>query len=417
MKLPKIVKDGATLISGNMWAQIIAFVAYLVLTRLYTPEDFAIFNIFYSYIEVLIILSTCKYEMSIVVSDTDREATAAARLALRMNTLFSLALLTLLLVLYLLPIHMNMPAQVALLIPFMVFFCGTTRVYTGLFNRFKGFGQIALSEVITSTSGVILKILMAFPALLHQLGLPLGTVLGKAAGNLNYLFRLKKLNLPKDISRKERREAAKKHRNFPLYNMPKELLSSFSFNLPFLWLAHYFDNDPAIGLFGLAVTFTFRPVNILNVAFEKLLYIRTAEKVRANQKVFGDISKFMLYLNLASLPLFAIAFLFAEPLFGLFFGGKWVGTGYYVRCLIPWLFIALSSTSLSFLANVFSKQKIELYFHIVLLLLRASTMIYGIMAHSFASAILWFSMVSAAVCMAVLIWYLSLAYRHDRQVG
>lgn len=413
--MPRIIQDGLKLISGNVWGQIIAFVAYLVLTRIYTPDDFSVFNIFYSYIEVLIILSTCKYELSIVIAENDREATASARLALRMNTIFSLLILTALLAAYyLLPISFSLPAGVALMIPFMVFFCGTTRVYTFLFNRFKEFGQIAVSEVVTSTSGVLARIGLAFSSLLHFVGLPLGTVVGKMMGNLNYLLRLKKLSLPKDISREERKEAARKHKNFPLYTMPKELLNSFSYNLPFLWLALYFTEDPAVGLFGLALTFTFRPINIFNSAFEKLLYVRTTEKVQARESIRGDIRKFALWLNLVALPLFLVAFLWAEEIFTFLFGGRWEGIGFYVKCLLPWVYVMLTSTSLSFLSNVFSRQRTEFFFYIALLLLRISSVVYGIVAHDFPGAIMYFALSGALISLLLLLWYADLVRNYEK---
>ncbi len=58
MRESKLVREAATLASGNVSAQAIALAAYFVLTRIYTPDDYGLFNIFYSYIEVLIILST-----------------------------------------------------------------------------------------------------------------------------------------------------------------------------------------------------------------------------------------------------------------------------------------------------------------------------------------------------------------------
>ena len=417
MKLPKIVKDGATLISGNVWGQAMAFVAYLVLARIYTPSDFAVYNIFYSYIEVLIIVSTCKYELSVVVADSDREAAATARLALRLNAVISLVLLTAIAAVCLLtPAQSHaLPSSIVLLIPFMVFFCGTTRVYTALFNRFRKFGQIALSEIVTSTTGIVAKIAAAFPSLLHAVGLPLGTVIGKMAGNINYLLRLRQLQLPKDVTRDELRTAARKHRNFPLFTMPKELLNSFSYNLPFLWMALYFDK-PEVGLFGLALTFTFRPVNIFNTAFEKLLYVRTAEKVRSRQSIRSDIGRFVLYVNAIALPLFALAFCFAEPIFTFLFSGRWEGIGFYVRCLLPWVYVMLTSTSISFLANVFGTQRTEFLFYVVLLLLRVASVVYGVVAHDFRGAVLLFALSGAAVSIALLSWYLLQVRRYETRL-
>ena len=45
----QFLKDGVALVSGNAWAQLIAFAAYLLLTRLFTPEDIGLYNIFYSF--------------------------------------------------------------------------------------------------------------------------------------------------------------------------------------------------------------------------------------------------------------------------------------------------------------------------------------------------------------------------------
>ena len=80
-KIPRggLIREAATLVSGNVLAQAITLVAYFVLTRIYPPEDYGLFNIVYSYIEVFIIFSTCKYELAIVVADDEREAAAVTR--------------------------------------------------------------------------------------------------------------------------------------------------------------------------------------------------------------------------------------------------------------------------------------------------------------------------------------------------
>ena len=89
---------------------------------------------------------------------------------------------------------------------------------------------------------------------------------------------------------------ARKNINFALFTAPKDFLNSFSSNLPFIWLALYFD-DARVGLFSLALTFTFRPANILAGALENVLYVRTAEKVHQRQLVMPDIRRVILSLN------------------------------------------------------------------------------------------------------------------------
>ncbi len=418
----KIIKDSATLIGGNVWAQAIGLLGYLLLTRLYTPEQFGLFTIFYSYIEVFIILSTGKYEMAVVRADDDREAAATAQFALRLNTWVSVVLVTavgLLMFLDVMPDKLRTLGWVSLLIPLMVFCCGTSRVYAALFNRFNRFGTIAASEMVTATSGLLFKALfgllqkgtMALAKVCGVVGLPLGTVLGQMAGNLNYRLRLRKLPLPHGIARSERRTAAGKHRRFPLYTMPKDWVNSFSFNLPTLWVALYFD-DAVVGFFALALTFCIRPVNVLNSAFERIFYIRTLEKVRHRQPVWPMLIRFVMGISAVALPVLLVVFLFAEPLFGFCFGDRWAGCGYYVRCLLPWVFVSLSSTSLSFVASVFDKQRTEFLFFIVLLLLRVAAMVIGIYCHNFPLAILLFALAGTVISLFLLIWYLTLVHRY-----
>ena len=225
--------------------------------------------------------------------------------------------------------------------------------------------------------------------------------------NINLLVRVRRQNLPKDITKEERRGAAAKFKNFPIYTMPKEWLNSFSHNLPFLWLALYVDKAE-VGLFALALTFTFRPVNILYTAFEKLLYVDIAEKVRTRQSIKDDILKFIKYLNIVALPVCIVAFIFADTIFGFLFGGRWTGCGYYIRCLLPWVYITLTSTSLVFLSNVFSKQRTEFLFYLLLCLLRIVAVVVGVVTGDFRLAVLLFSIAGAAISLAVLIWCLRL---------
>lgn len=417
-----LVREGATLISGNIWAQLIALLGYLLLARLYTPDDFGLFNMFFSYIEVLIILSTCKYELGVVLADNEREATALSRLAMRLNLLVA----TLLLV-GLVGVRAAVPQgvlgrsnatfAVALMVPLMVYFNGTSRVYAALCNRVRNFRQIALSEVVGSTTGLVSKLLLGLPRLAatvwHTLGLPIGAVLGKVAANINYWFTVRRLHLPRDISRDERLAAGRKFRNFPLYTMPKDLINSFSYNLPFIWLALYFDRAE-VGLLGMALTCTFRPVNILNTAFEKLFYVRVAEKVRSRERVLPDLLSFVKWLNICTLPFFVLLFLFAGPLLGFLLGDKWAACEYYVRVLLPWVYVMLTSTSLMFIANVFGRQRTEFRFYVVLLVLRVGAVVAGIVLHDFRLAIALFGAAGLVVSSALLVWYFRLVRGYER---
>ena len=418
----RFIKNSGTLLTGNVIAQGIAFLAYVVLLRLFTPEDFGLCNVFFSYTEVLIILSTCKYEMAEVIAESDSEARALSRLALRLNAAVSLLLLIIAGVLVLAHARPSgLPSSLLLLIPVLVFFTGTNRVYIFLCNRHRQYKQLAMGEVVSVVGGTVTRILFGLTAplwqLLHTIGLPLGSVLGKVAGHF-YLRHaaLKTMNAQPSTSEPSIRSLTAKYKNFPLYVMPKELVSSFSANLPLMWLSVYFDK-PLLGLFSLALTFTQRPVGVLANTFEKVFYENSASKVAQRQPLWHDVRRFTLLLGGAALIVGTLAFLFAEPIFVFLFGNQWVGTGYYVRCLLPWMGVLVVTNSLAFVSNIFGTQRVDFGMQVAQLLLRIAALYIGIHQGSFQLAVLLFAAVSAVVQAAQLGWYLYQVHRYDNRLS
>ena len=414
MKIKGIVGEAATLVSGNVLAQVITLLAYFVLTRIYTPDDYGLFNIFYSYIEVLIIFSTCKYELAIVVADDKREASAVARFALRLNAFVSVGLLTVAVLLWLtgaLPGNFALLGWMVLLIPPMVFFCGTSRIYSFLYNRFHRYAMIAVSDNVNAGTGAVMKVVLGLLGFSHS-GLPVGTVIGQAASNINYRLRLRSLALPKATAA-EGKAAARKHRNFPFYVATKDLVNTFSSNLPFLWAALYFDRAE-IGLYGLALTFTLQPVNILSAAFERVLYARTAEAVRDHLPTMRMLRRFLVMLLAVAVPVCVLAWFLAEPLFVFCFGDRWQGCGIYVQALLPLALLGLCSTSLMFIPNVFSTQRTEFGFFLVLVVLRVTAIAVGIGAGNFLLAIVLYATAGTLIHASLLLWYLWQVRRYER---
>lgn len=422
MKFKGAIREATTLLSGSVVAQAITLVAYFVLLRIYSAADYGLFSIFYSYIEVIVIASTCKYELAIVPAANDREASAVARLALRLNTIVSVLLLTLLTVLSLtgtLPGKFARLGHLALLIAPMVYFCGTTRVYGELYNRYHRYRTIAASDVTGSATGATLKTLFGLLGM-HTAGMPLGTVLGQAAANLVYRLRLKKVNaeclnttqdcvshLPSNKS------TLTTYKNFPLYVAPKDLLNSLSANLPFIWLALYFDNAD-VGLFGLAMTFIIKPTQMFCASFERVLNARSAEAVRDGSALMPMLRRFLLPTTIVAIT-GAVCLWFVSPaLFGFLFGGRWTGCADYARLLLPWAVANIASLPLMYIPNIFGTQRTELIINIVRLLLRVAAIAVGIATANFMLAVGLFSAASTLTALTLLFWYLHQASHHDR---
>ena len=80
-KISAIVSSSSTrnvgkLLSANILAQVIGFIIYPILTRMYAPEDFGLFNLFTSIAGVLTIITTAEFQYAIVLPKEEEKARA-----------------------------------------------------------------------------------------------------------------------------------------------------------------------------------------------------------------------------------------------------------------------------------------------------------------------------------------------------
>ncbi len=402
-------KNALTLVSGSVVGQAIALLIYPLLTRLFSTEDLGVYATWLSVVDVLVLLSTGRYESGIMLSRDKSEASATASLAKRINFVFFAASAVVVTVIFLL----GATSGIVFLIPPMVYLCGTSKVYSSLLNYLNKYKPIALSEIINSVTASVTKLVCGF--LRFTTGtLPASNLLGQAFANLNYRLQLHKQPFPK-AERSQVRQMAKKHRNFPLYTLPKDFINSFSHNLPFMLLAIYF-NQAYIGLFSLAITSAFRPINIISSAFDRVLYKRLADKHNSNQSFVKDLKKFVGGNVLLFLPLFALIFIFADNIIEILFGSTWISSAVYLRYIMPWIFLNLFGSSLSFMPYIFSAQRTEMIIMIVQLVLRLIALGIGIVLNNFDLAILLFAIVSAVVIIIRLCWYASMVRIYEKKL-
>ncbi|MBR1798762.1 MAG: oligosaccharide flippase family protein [Bacteroidales bacterium] len=421
-----LLNEIATLLSGKAVAQIVALLAYLALTRLYSPDDFGLFNLFYSPIELLIIISTCKLELSIIAAHTDPQAHDLARLALRINTAVSLVLLAAvggMVVCNALPGQFSALGLVALIIPPFVFFCGTSRVYAALFNRQRQYRPMAWSETINSVTAAVAKIGLALVPLSRS-GMPLGALAGQMASNLNLIHRLRRTTnfFGTRSSRAQLKAAARSARNYPLFVATKDIVSTLSANLPFLAAALPLATTATtltttqLGLLGLALTLTARPLNLFAGACERVLFARTAQLQRSGQPIGKLVWRYLTVSYAIASVLCIVAYFVAEPACVLCFGDRWSGSGAYIRILLPWVVLRVGSLPLTFVANLFSTQRTELLFYIAQLALSTAAIAIGLWQGSLLLGMRLFAMCGCIIAVAITLWYMMQVHRYDHQI-
>ena len=283
-----------------------------------------------------------------------------------------------------------------------------------MFNYVKSFGQIAFSNISNSVAAAVAKLAAGFAHLTNGT-LPAGSLVGQMVGNINYRIMLRKQGFPK-TSWQQAKAMAARHRNFPLYSMPKNFIDSFSFNLPFLLLTGYFDKA-YLGLFSLALTCTYRPIGFFANAYHNVLYKNISEKLLNKQSFRHQINRFVAGNAVVFVPVFVLGAIFAEPLIKLIFGNEWGECAPYLQILLPWIFVTLFVASLSFIPNLFSKQRTEMILNAILFAMRLVVLGVCIALHDFMLGIVLFAAVSLVMTIVMIAWYYSLVRRYEKTLN
>lgn len=409
-----VVRNTTKLLSANVLAQVVGLLIYPVLTRLYSQDDFGLLTLFVSMGGVLALVGTAEYQYSIVLPQDEKTAVGAWHMGGIILCCVSL----------LVTLSIPFAPQIADLfeassltrwywaLPLYVFLMGLWSLLNYWYNRHKQFGKIGSYQVTQSLVGAGSKAGCGAAGFTSG-GLIVSAVLAPlTAIGLNILTSLRSLIPLRTFDKNATLEAARTYRNFPCFSLPRALVNNVSGNLG-VWLLTPAFGLTSVGFFGMAITLAFRPLNVICNSIYQVLYQRTSERVQQHESIrhiFRQLlSKTALIVGVAFLVLYFIL----PTLCGWLLSDGWEETGELIRLFLPWLFFSMLVAPICFLADVFGKQKIGLLFEILLVTARAAGLLLGIWKQDFHLAILAYSLSSALVICAQLIWYLSLIRRYE----
>ena len=182
-------------------------------------------------------------------------------------------------------------------------------------------------------------------------------------------------NIRLDIS--QVRQVAIIYKNFPIYRMPFSLMNTFSTSLPVFVLSKYFTLQDA-GQYSLAVGVLLAPVALITGSVSKVLNQQIIEKM--NKKVALSDSLFKILRLL--MPLTGIVFLLfyfvSERVFVFLFGPEWQEAGKISGILLPWVYLVLFTSPISFVLDIHFRQRKALVIDTVYLILRIIAMAIGV---------------------------------------
>ena len=410
--LKEPVKNFIKVFSSGVFAQGLSFMLAPVVARLFLPEDFGTVALFLSIISVIAVFSTFKYEQAIMLPKEDKDAINIFALVFLIT--FAAAIFTAIVVpfVYLFANHWFSDQKIIpwlWFIPLSLILHGITQSIIYWFNRKKLFGNIAKATLWNYIPLNASKVSTGYFNAPFN-GLIFSFLVGQLLNCLYLITRFYKSSKDalKMLSVSIIKHNAKKYSVYPKYNMVHTFANNFSGSLPIFLFTWGFSPEIA-GLYSFGYIFVFKPLNIISQSLLQVLSQKTIEDYNNGLNILPNIKKIVSILFRLGIAPFTLLFLFAPDIFEFLFSEKYREAGEFLKILTPWLFMVFISSSLSFIPEIFFRQKTAMFIDLAYLLLRAAALITGIWLSDVYMSLILFSAINFVIITIVLFWYLYLA--------
>ena len=364
--------------SGTVLAQLVPVLVSPILTRLYSPEDFALLAFYLATANFFIVAATLRYEQAILLPKREKDAESLLALCIYIICAFSIFAYGLF---YFCGREIaeflgNKDASAWLmLIPASIVITGIYRTMLNWANRQKHYKSMATVKVAQTGSAATSNLILG------GLSAPGGLVIGELTGHIiaastlairtrKVIYRALQTPFTRVVAN------AKKYADFAKVNTPHVLMDTLqSSGLVFI-LASFF-GDVVLGLYALMMRVLMAPVSMIGTSVAQVFY-KQASEVRNHG---GDVSALMqsvtTKLALFSWPIFACFMFLAPDMFQFIFGEKWREAGEFAQILTPWVAVHFVVMPIMQLPMIFNEQRRAFLFGIVGNALMLSTIFFG----------------------------------------
>lgn len=324
------------MISGTLVAQLVAFAASPVLSRLYGPEEFGLYGLFVSLTAVVASVASWRYDLAIVLPETVEQSIAVAAVSM----LATLATSLLVLVVVLAPkdvfghlIHNPALDHWLWLMPIYVFLVSANQIYAQVNLRFSQYGLQARVRAGQSVGSAAFGIGLG-TAGLGAGGMIFGAFISQLCVACFQTTRIVKSHI--HVIRSLRSDVVLRllhdYKRFPLYQVPATLLETVTACFPVILLAPTFGAETA-GFFFLAQSVVRVPVGVLSAAASEIFRQRASRQFNATGECRLLFKRTLLVTAAIALPGFGIFGILAPDGFALVFGDRWRTSGEYAQVM------------------------------------------------------------------------------------
>jgi O-antigen/teichoic acid export membrane protein len=378
--------DVLKLAGGTGSAQVLGILAALFTARLFTPSAFGVAALFASITNLVMIISTLRYELAIMLPEQDEESVNSAGVSVLFVLLISAAVGGLAWASSdLLPQLLKAPDlhRYLWLLPVNVFFGGLFSVLNRWNSRQKCFTRLMMVQIVNAACTAVAQVGWGLAGR-NSGGYLIGAaILGLAASTsmLALLTWRDNGRLFLDNVRWNSVVAAlKRYRRFPKYSTAKALLDVVAWQMPVWFLSSGF-STAVVGRYALGTKLLHMPMNLIGNNVAIVFFQRAARAKHEGRLAQAVESSFRCLAGLSLFPCLLVA-LTGNDLFVVSFGRTWAEAGVYAQILSVWICVWFMSSPLGMLLDVLEKQALHLRLSILNVVTRFAALGLGMMTHS-----------------------------------
>lgn len=371
------------LLTGTAGSQLIVIAASPLIARLFSPAEFGVFAFFMSIVTILASFSTARFELAIVLPESDEEAISLAVLSAGLALIIAVFALVFFSIASAVSVSWLDNLKPSLIIYFIAFAVVLNAFYQIAYQyslRKKRFGEISRIGIARSLLNVIIQ-LSSGVGKLGSLGLVISQIISTAVGFSLFKFVFKELKTLRQVSWNSIKSVAVRYQNFPKFNLPGNVIVTAVPSLMQFFIIGMYSPE-FLGFFAMTQRLLAFPTRVIGTSIQKVFIQQAAEGINNKENINQLYNRIFGLLFCISVVLFAILFLFVNDLVVVFLGKQWSEVGTYSQVLIPLFFIQFLSIPLGAMFNLTGKQKQGLGWQLsrlaLLLLCFAVTKVYSL---------------------------------------
>lgn len=337
------------LATGTLFAQLIGLAASPILTRLYSPADFAVLAIFGAIVSSISAAACGRYDIAVIVAKEETDANLLLSLSFWVAALVSLLMFSAIFLAedsFRLLLKAESLGYWLLAAPLALFLGSVGAALKCYANRCKDYRAISRISVYVAIISLVLSTIFGLMKFGEQ-GLLYANLSTTVVTLLFFLRKYRKEIVKlKCAAFSNLLEIAMRYKHFPILNGSTTLLNSISLALPVFFLTKYYPPE-IVGFYAILTRVAMAPLGFISDAVSQVNIRKVAEKVHKNQDASDYITKLTWVLTAIVLPPTLILMVSAPEIFAVFFGESWREAGNYLVILMPALALKFVVSTLS----------------------------------------------------------------------